>query len=638
MSRPSQPSPNAFHPLRRQGFSTDGFFKCFFAGNAGLTILILVLIIVFLIREGVGFFPAYRKSLEIYRRAGLEFVDISRADLTAHEQLLSLLNRAYFAELNARCVAESTRADEASALVARFSDITASARDALSNLAESTEAVSATEKDSKRNEYQRLVAQAMTSLPATPHIQEAERSAILLELESRDVLSNDDPPAATAITKQLQERRTREAAPLCDFRSLIDRFEAAGSALSSLVGDMSETAKATKEAADGADERERGRDTILEAAAKEKDPVVRKRLEKEASAEAAETVDFHERTAFLLAKADDCLKANAELAACAKETVAGLPATMHDREALRCLKAAKAAWPSFARGLEDTPSRIKSWDPDKPVGIGKALGGFLLGRDWITGGDWQDMFGVVPLFVGSALIAVIALILAVPLGVGAAIYTNQFASQREQKIIKPLIEFIQAIPSVVLGFIGIVVVGTTLRDFTAAKSLDWVPGFPVQERLNMFTAGCLLALMAIPTVFTLAEDALNNVPQGFVEASDALGANRLQTVFRVMIPAAVSGILAAVLLGLGRVIGETMVVLLVAGNRIKIPDFTQGLGVVFQPSHTLTGIIAQELGEVPYGSIHYRALFVVGLLLFSIVLAINWSAQRLMKRFHMAQH
>ena len=153
----------------------------------------------------------------------------------------------------------------------------------------------------------------------------------------------------------------------------------------------------------------------------------------------------------------------------------------------------------------------------------------------------------------------------------------------------------------------------------------------------MFTAGSLLALMAIPTIFTMAEDALNHVPRSLADASDALGASRLQTVFLVIIPAAVSGILAAILLGLGRVIGETMVVLLVAGNRIKIPDFTQGLGVIFQPSHTLTGIIAQELGEVPYGSIHYRALFVVGMLLILIVLVINWGAQHLLEKFRTVQ-
>ena len=195
------------------------------------------------------------------------------------------------------------------------------------------------------------------------------------------------------------------------------------------------------------------------------------------------------------------------------------------------------------------------------------------------------------------------MLIAIPSGIGAAVYVNQFASIREQSIIKPVIEFIQAIPSVVLGFIGILVFGTVLRDISLWDSLQWIPGFPIEERLNIFTAGCLLALMSIPTIFSLAEDAINNVPGAYAEASEALGASRVQTTFRVVIPAAFSGILAAVLLGFGRVIGETMVVLLCAGNRIAIPDFTAGLAVVTQPVHTMTGIIAQEMGEVDRKSV-----------------------------------
>ena len=267
------------------------------------------------------------------------------------------------------------------------------------------------------------------------------------------------------------------------------------------------------------------------------------------------------------------------------------------------------------------------------MGLFATITGFITGKDWLTGGEWQDFYGIVPLFAGSSIIALIALLLAIPLGVGAAIYTNQLAGRRQQNFIKPTIEFLQAIPSVVLGFLGIALLGTWLQETSMKDAFSWVPGFPIQQRLNMFTAGCLLGLMAIPTIFTLSEDALNNVPSAFAEASDALGASKLQTVFRVVLPAAVSGILAAVLLGLGRVIGETMVVLLVAGNRIEIPDFTEGMGVFFQPAHTLTGIIAQELGEVPFGSVHYRALFVVGLLLFIIVLGINWTAQRILRKF-----
>jgi phosphate transport system permease protein len=230
------------------------------------------------------------------------------------------------------------------------------------------------------------------------------------------------------------------------------------------------------------------------------------------------------------------------------------------------------------------------------------------------------------------MIAIIALSIAIPVSISAAIYVNHFAKPHEQALVKPIIEFIQAIPSVVLGFVGILVFGTILREISVMDAFQWVPGFPIEERLNIFTAGCLLALMSIPTIFSLAEDALNNVPSAYAEASEALGASHVQTAFRVMIPASFSGILAAILLGFGRVIGETMVVLLVAGNRIKIPDFSEGLGAFFQPSHTLTGIIAQELGEVPLGSVHYRALFVVGIVLFAVVLGINATAHHFVNR------
>jgi phosphate transport system permease protein len=163
-----------------------------------------------------------------------------------------------------------------------------------------------------------------------------------------------------------------------------------------------------------------------------------------------------------------------------------------------------------------------------------------------------------------------------------------------------------------------------------------VPGFPFSERLNILTAGCLLALIAVPTIFTLAEDALQNVPKAFKEASFALGATRLQTIVRIIVPASLSGIISAVLLGLGRVIGETMVVLLCAGNRIAIPDFTAGLAVITQPVHTMTGIIAQEMGEVVQGSIHYRALFVVGLVLFFLSLTINFLAQKIVRKYRIS--
>ena len=299
-----------------------------------------------------------------------------------------------------------------------------------------------------------------------------------------------------------------------------------------------------------------------------------------------------------------------------------------------------AKWQTRARaylaGLSEGGGKLRAWSPEKPVGWSRAITSFLFGRDWVTASFWQDWYGIIPLFVGSVMVSAVALAFAVPLGVLSAIYVSEVASVREKRFIKPYLEFIAAIPSVVLGFFGIAVVGEAVRAVTQSEWLSWIRFFPIAERLNIFTAGCLLALMAVPTIFTLSEDALRNVPRGFKEASYALGANRLQTIGRVLVPASLSGIVSAILLGLGRVIGETMVVLLCAGNRIEIPDFTEGLGAFFQPVHTMTGIIAQEMGEVVRGSIHYRALFMVGLVLFVLTLGINYIAQRLVARYRMS--
>ena len=296
----------------------------------------------------------------------------------------------------------------------------------------------------------------------------------------------------------------------------------------------------------------------------------------------------------------------------------------------------KRATRAYLAMLPVAANRLRDWSPDAPIPWYRSISSFLFGREWVTASFWQDLYGIVPLLVGSIMVALVALVIAVPLGVASAIYVSEIASRPEKKLIKPYIEFISAIPSVVLGFFGIAVVGQAIRTASQSPLFSWVSFFPISERLNIFTAGCLLALMAVPTIFTLAEDALRNVPRGFKEASYALGANRLQTIGRVIVPASLSGMVSAILLGLGRVIGETMVVLLCAGNRIAIPDFTQGVGVIFQPVHTMTGIIAQEMGEVVRGSMHYRALFMVGLVLFTITLGINWLAQRFVARFRMS--
>ena len=322
-----------------------------------------------------------------------------------------------------------------------------------------------------------------------------------------------------------------------------------------------------------------------------------------------------------------------------KEKIDNLLATapaLNSAQARQAFEKWKRTTQKYIANFPAVAEKLRAWNEKEPVPAQRAISSFLFGTNWLTASFWQDWYGIIPLLVGSLMVAAVALIIAVPLGVCSAIYVSEVAARGEKALIKPYIEFISAIPSVVLGFFGIAVVGQAVRALSQMPAMKWVPFFPISERLNVFTAGALLALMAVPTIFTLAEDALRNVPRGFKEASYALGANRLQTTARVLVPASLSGIISAVLLGLGRVIGETMVVLLCAGNRIAIPDFTQGLGAFFQPVHTMTGIIAQEMGEVVRGSIHYRALFMVGLVLFALTLGINYLAQRLVARYRMS--
>jgi phosphate transport system permease protein len=326
---------------------------------------------------------------------------------------------------------------------------------------------------------------------------------------------------------------------------------------------------------------------------------------------------------------------SAEMTAKLYNLLASAPA-LPDPAGQKAFEQWKTRTRQYLAALPAAAEKLRTWSPDTPIPWYRSISSFLFGKEWVTASFWQDWYGIVPLLVGSVMVSIVALLIAVPLGVASAVYVSEIASRHEKRLIKPYIEFISAIPSVVLGFFGIAVVGQAVRAASQSPWLDWISFFPISERLNIFTAGCLLALMAVPTIFTLAEDALRNVPRGFKEASYALGANRLQTIARVIVPASLSGIVSAVLLGLGRVIGETMVVLLCAGNRIAIPDFSQGLGAVFQPVHTMTGIIAQEMGEVVRGSTHYRALFMVGLVLFTITLGINYLAQRFVARFRMS--
>jgi phosphate transport system permease protein len=224
----------------------------------------------------------------------------------------------------------------------------------------------------------------------------------------------------------------------------------------------------------------------------------------------------------------------------------------------------------------------------------------------------EGYFGILPLIGGSLLVTIAATIIALPFGIGTAVYLSEIAPRWMKEILKPVVEILAGIPSVVLGFIGILVLVPFLR-----KTLHLATG------LTGFTGAILLGLIAIPTIVSIAEDALNNVPPAYRQAGLALGATRWQTMWGVTLPAAKTGVLTAVMLGIGRALGETMAVMMVTGNAPVMPDKWNSL---FLPIRTMTATIASEMGEVATGSAHYQVLFFIGILLFLMSLIINVAA------------
>jgi phosphate transport system permease protein len=227
----------------------------------------------------------------------------------------------------------------------------------------------------------------------------------------------------------------------------------------------------------------------------------------------------------------------------------------------------------------------------------------------------EDSFGLAPLLYGSLLVTFGAVVIALPLGIITAIYLGELAPQWLREILKPIIEVLAGIPSIVLGFLGWVALAPLVQALGAPTGL------------TAFTGSLILAYMSLPTIISIAEDALYAVPKEYRDGSLAIGATQWQTIWRVVVPAARSGMLIAVMLGIGRAIGETMVVMMVTGNAANIPAF--GPGMFFQPVRTMTATIAAEMGEVAQGTLHYNVLFGIGIVLFVITFAINSLANRL---------
>ena len=243
-----------------------------------------------------------------------------------------------------------------------------------------------------------------------------------------------------------------------------------------------------------------------------------------------------------------------------------------------------------------------------------SLGDFLGGHHWYPISE-PAQFGILPLILGSCWVTAGAVVLSVPVGIASALFVSEVARGWAKDLLKTSIELLAAIPSVVLGLVGLAVLAPVIKQ-----------AFHLSTGLTALTGSITLALMAMPTIVSITEDALTTVPRGYREAALALGATRWQFMWRVLLPAASSGILAATMLGIGRVIGETMAVMMVTGNAAVIPH------TILQPVRTMTATIAAEMGETVRGSDHYVALFAIGIVLFIISFVINMVADLFLHR------
>lgn len=241
---------------------------------------------------------------------------------------------------------------------------------------------------------------------------------------------------------------------------------------------------------------------------------------------------------------------------------------------------------------------------------------FITGTQWDPGADNGGAYGILPLVLSTTIVTLGAMIIAIPLGIGTATYLSEYCPSKLKAFLKPAIEMLAAVPSVAIGFLGIVILSPAIADMTNQPN-----------GLNALNGAILLAVMSLPTIITVSEDALSAVPKTYREASYGVGASKWQTVLKVVIPSAAPGIIAAVMLGVGRAIGETMTVLMATGNAAAFP---KGF---FHSVRTMTATIAIEMGEVPHQTTHYFALFAIASVLFLMTLVANLLGEYFVNRF-----
>ncbi|MGJ8643644.1 MAG: phosphate ABC transporter permease subunit PstC [Luteolibacter sp.] len=628
---------------RLLGVGRQDAIRYFFGSNAMISILVLGAICIFLAREAALFFPQHQKELEVFRLTGQEYADFVIKEMDEYTEVKGLANQAFYQEMNEafgiqRGLVDSYGAlsgnlfDEGEDLIEELED----ARDELDDAEEEEEVTLAqAELDEVQAKWDKFLRAELgkadrETIDSFGRLGEKQWQQLLDAMQEWDPVEDEPPVFVDAAKDEMNQG-------MAAFDAARMQIGSAGSELSRLRGELIKVTTEIKTEAVADMTAAARKKALLEGSVNAETEEARARLKAQAEEiTIRENFPYGERIKALEGSREKHEAAVDAMKVGMKAGVAALPTEFASSEVEDLVGRIRSKNPALLDYLDDSLKESAEWRYDEPVSWLGSVSSFFFGKEWVTNSSFHDFYGLLPLFTGSLLISIIALLVAIPFSLGAAIYVNRLAGPAQQNFIKPVIELIGAIPSVVLGFFGIIVLGEALRETSQLEWLSWVPGFPMQERLNILNAGLLLALMAVPTIFTLCEDAINNVPASFTEASLALGGSKLQTVMKVVVPTAISGILAAILLGFGRVIGETMVVLLVAGNQIAIPDFGLGVGVVTQPAHTMTGIIAQEMGEVSSGTIHYRALFSVGLVLFTISLLINISARRIIKRFGLA--
>lgn len=250
-----------------------------------------------------------------------------------------------------------------------------------------------------------------------------------------------------------------------------------------------------------------------------------------------------------------------------------------------------------------------------PFMINYGITDFIFGTTW---NPTEQVYGIFPMIVGSIIVTILAILLGAPIGIAVAVYLEEIAPPSVTKIVRPAIQLLEGIPSVVIGLFGMVVIINMIRAVARGPLSDYLPA-AYQTGYSVLAGVLILAIMILPTIITISADSIRAVPREYKEASLAMGGTKWQTIYRVIVPAAKSGILAAVILGVGRAIGETMAIIMVIGNTVQLP--IPGWEAVFAPVRTLTGNIALEMGYA--GPEHRQALFATGIILFIFIMIIN---------------